>query len=168
MFIIYTGDGKGKTTAALGLVLRAAGHGMTASIIQLIKTRTCGEHRALAEMAAGRIEIHRTGTGFVVGEPTAEAIDAARAAVDLARVHLTGGAFRVVILDEAFGALAAGLISEGDLLGLADARPEGVHLAMTGRGAPAGLIERADLVTEMRNVKHPYDRGRPAEQGIDF
>lgn len=167
--MIYTGEGKGKTTAALGLALRAWGAGLRVSVLQFVKQRETGEHRAVARIASADLEIERLGTGFTPkGPPSAEAVAAARWGLETAKERLTGGRFDMVILDEIFAALAAGLVTEAELVALADLRPAGVHLLLTGRGAPAALVERADLVTEMRNVKHPFERGIAAQAGIEF
>ena len=169
LILVYTGDGKGKTTAALGLALRALGSGLRTSILQFMKTQETGEHRALAELAEGRIEILRLGTGFVLGDapPPKAAVDAARHALSLARERLTGGRFDLVVLDEVFPAMAARLIAERDLLDLLDLRPSGVHLVLTGRGAPQSILDRADIVTEMVCVKHAFDCGTEAQDGIE-
>jgi len=169
LVVVYTGDGKGKTTAAIGLAVRAAGSDLRTSIIQFIKSQEAGEHRALARMAAGQIEILRMGTGYVLSKPPApEALAAARQALQTARERLAGGRFDIVVLDEIFPALAAGLVSDEEILALIQARPSRVHLVLTGRGATPGMIERADLVTEMRAVKHPYERGLEAQGGMDL
>lgn len=166
--VIYTGDGKGKTTAALGTALRALGGGLRVSIVQFLKREETGEHRALARLGAGGIEILRLGTGFVREDPPPEeAVAAARHALAVARERLTGGRCDMVILDEVFPAVSAKLLAEEDVLALMDVRPEGVHLVMTGRGAPASALERADLVTEMRCVAHPFDRGAAGVPGLD-
>ena len=168
--IVYTGDGKGKTTAAIGLAIRALGSALRTTILQFVKTQETGEHRALADLAAGRIEILRLGSGFVRGDgpPPAEAVAAARKALHLARRRLTGGTYDIVVLDEVFAALAAQLISERELLNLIDLRPSGVHLVLTGRGAPQSVIDRADVVTEMVCVKYAFDRGASAQPGIEI
>ena len=167
--LVFTGDGKGKTTAALGMALRALGAGLRTSVLQFVKQRETGEHRALADLAAGRIEILRLGTGFVgSGAPPEQALAAAGKALALARERLTGGRFDLVVLDEILPAVEAGLVSERDVLDLIDLRPAEVHLVLTGRGATPKVIERADLVTDMRSVKHPHDRGLGAQPGIEL
>jgi len=169
LFIIFTGEGKGKTTMALGMALRATGSGLRTTILQFIKHQEAGEHRALVRMSLPGMEILRLGTGFVRGDPPPrEAVDAARRALAVAQKKIAEGDFSIVVLDEVFPALAAGLISEQDLRCLVDLRPAGVHVVMTGRGAPAWAIERADLVTEMRCIKHPGDLGAEAQAGIEF
>lgn len=169
LLIINTGLGKGKTTAALGLALRAAGNRMRTTLLQFVKRDEAGEHRMLADLPGDRIDIQRLGTGFVTGSPPpAEAVEAARAALAEARRRLTGGRWDVVVLDEIFAALTAGLVTEDDILSLVTLRPPAVHLVLTGRAAPESLIDRADLVTEMRCIKHPHDHGIAAQEGIEF
>ena len=169
LLIVFTGDGKGKTTAAVGLAVRALGAGLRTVILQFVKERESGEQRALALVAGDRIEVLRLGSGFVRQKPPpAEALAAARQALALARARLTGGQFDLVVLDEIFPALAAGLVSEREILDLAALRPPQVYLVLTGRGAPQSVIEGADLVTEMRCIKHPHDRGVEAQPGIEL
>jgi len=169
LLIVFTGGGKGKTTAAIGLAVRALGSGMRTSIIQFIKEWETGEHRALPQLSEGRIEVLRMGSGFVFSRPApAEAVEAARKAVETARERLTGGNYDIVVVDEIFAAVEAGLISEKEVLGLAEVRPAGVHLVMTGRGAPQSIVERADTVTEMRAIKHHYTQGVKAQAGIEL
>jgi cob(I)alamin adenosyltransferase len=123
----------------------------------------------LARLGGRRIEILRLGTGFVTRQPPPEeAVEAARRGLALARERLAGGGFDLVILDEIFPACQAGLVTETEILDLIRCRPPGVHLVMTGRGAPAAAVERADLVTEMRCVKHPGEGGAEGQAGIEF
>ncbi|MGI6656045.1 MAG: cob(I)yrinic acid a,c-diamide adenosyltransferase [Desulfobulbus sp.] len=165
---VYTGDGKGKTTAALGLALRAAGAGLRVYIGQLIKNAEYSELRSL-ERLADQITVQRFGRGcFLLTEPTPEDREAARAGLEGLTRAMTSGQYQVVIADEANVAVALGLLTEQDLIDLIDSRPPGVELVLTGRGAPAGVIARADLVTEMRAVKHYYeDQGCTARKGIE-
>ena len=164
---VYTGDGKGKTTAALGLALRAAGAGLRVYIGQFIKNAEYSEITALQRFA-DCITIEQFGLGcFILTQPDQEDIDAARRALSALEAVLTSGAYDVVIADEANVAVALGLISEEDLLGLIDLRPPQVELVLTGRGAPQAVLDRADLVTEMRPIRHYYDRGILARKGIE-
>lgn len=165
---VYTGDGKGKTTAALGLALRAAGAGLRVFIAQFIKRGDYSEIRALQKYLP-QIVCRQYGLGRFIQGPPAEA-DIRAAAVGLAELEqaLCGGAYDIVIADEANCAVAAGLFGVEQLLHLADIRPSGVELVITGRGAHPRLLERADLVTEMRAVKHPYDHGVSARAGVEF
>lgn len=164
---VYTGDGKGKTTAALGLALRAAGAGMTVFIGQFIKSAEYSEIKAL-ERFSDLITLKQFGRGcFIRGNPCQADIDVARQALDALHGALKSGDYDVVIADEANVAFKCKLISENDLLGLIDARPDHVELVLTGRGAPPAVVERADLVTEMKPTKHYYERGVLARRGIE-
>ena len=164
---VYTGDGKGKTTAAIGLAVRCAGAGYHVFLAQFVK----GMHYCELD-ALGRLEVLITvrqygRTHFITGEPEPEDIEAAQAGLADARQAMLSGDYRLVILDEANVATHFGLFPVEDLLALIDARPEGVELVITGRRADPRVIERADLVTEMRCVKHYYDQGLPARRGIE-
>lgn len=164
---IYTGDGKGKTTAALGLALRAAGAGLKVFFAQFIKSSPYSEIKAL-ERFSDLIRIRQFGRGcFIRGNPCQEDVDLARQALDAIEAALRSGDYDMVIADEANVAFGCRLVSEADLIGLIDARPSHVELVLTGRNAPEGVIERADLVTEMKSVKHYYEKGVPARKGIE-
>ncbi len=164
---VYTGDGKGKTTAALGLALRAAGAGLKVFIGQFIKSAEYNEIKAL-ERFAGQITLEQFGRGcFIRGNPCQEDIDVARQAFEAIGAALTSGRYDVVIADEANVAYGCHLITEADLVALIDSRPPNVELVLTGRNAPPAVIERADLVTEMKAVKHYYERGILARDGIE-
>jgi len=164
---VYTGDGKGKTTAALGLALRAAGAGLNVYIGQFIKNAEYSEIKALQRFA-DCITLEQFGRGcFLLTEPGQADIDAARQGLATLHRALVSGAYDLVIADEANVAVALQLLSEDDLLALIDRRPPQVELVLTGRGAPPRVLERADLVTEMRLVKHYYDRGVLARKGIE-
>lgn len=164
---VYTGDGKGKTTAALGLALRAAGAGLRVYIGQLIKNADYSELRCLQRLA-DLITIEQYGRGcMLVTQPDQADNDAARAGLLALKTALRSGSFDLVIADEINVACALGLLVEQDLLDLLAERPETVELVLTGRGAPASILARADLVTEMRSVKHYYDQGVQARQGIE-
>jgi len=167
LVIVYTGDGKGKTTAALGTALRAVGHGRRVVFIQFIKAWSVGEHEA-AKRLAPHLEIFRMGRGFVVGQPTDEHLRAAREALEFVRRCLKEGRHDMVVADEIFSAVGLKLLSAEDVESLLADRPPEVHLVLTGRGAWPSLIERADLVTDMRLVKHPYEKGVEAQEGVEF
>lgn len=165
---VYTGDGKGKTTAAMGLALRAAGAGLPVLFAQFLKASGCAEIDALARWA-DRITVWRFGLKhFIRGEPAAEDVAAAQAGLAQCRKALVSGEYRVVILDEVNVAVHFGLLDEADLLALVDARPEPVELVLTGRRARQNVLARADLVTEMRLLKHYYDQGVQARRGIEL
>ncbi len=170
--IVFTGDGKGKTSASLGVALRASGHKMYVSLVQFIKSSSAtGEARA-AERLAPELEFVSLGKGFVncCGDrtPLKEHRDAAREALAVARRRMLSGSWDILILDEINTAVALGLLDIKDILDLVNAKPDRVHLILTGRDAHPDVIAEADLVTEMRNVKHPYDRGIPAQKGVDY
>jgi cob(I)alamin adenosyltransferase len=165
---VYTGDGKGKTSAALGLALRAAGAGLRVFFAQFIKGGRTSEVQAL-ERFDDRITVEQYGRGhFIRGEPAPEDVAAARDGLVAVRRAMASGAYDVVVLDEANDAVTCGLFGAGDLVGLIDARPDPVELVITGRGAVPAVLDRADLVTEMREVKHYYQDGVAARRGIEM
>jgi cob(I)alamin adenosyltransferase len=170
LIIVHTGNGKGKTTAALGLALRAVGQGLRVAMVQFIKgTWKYGELKA-PEFLPG-FEIRPMGRGFVGlsgSEPHPDDLALAQETLRVGREKVLSGAYGMVILDEVNNALSLGLLRLEDVLSLLREKPAGVHLVLTGRGAPAELVEAADLVTEMREVKHPYRRGVKAQRGIEF
>ncbi|BCA79953.1 cob(I)yrinic acid a,c-diamide adenosyltransferase [Desulfuromonas sp. AOP6] len=166
---VYTGNGKGKTTAALGLALRAVGRGFKVCMVQFIKGGgEYGEHEA-ARRLAPLLTIHQTGRDNWIFKDKLdpEDIRIAQEALALARQALTSGDYDLVILDEINGAVWFGLLSVEDILDLMAARPATVELLLTGRSADPRVIEAADLVTEMTEVKHYYQQGVPARVGIE-
>jgi len=174
LVIIFTGNGKGKTTAAMGLALRAAGNRMRVRVIQFIKgTWKTGELEA-AKALAPYFEIHRAGRGFTIERlrdpriPMEDHVAAAQAGIAEARETITSGEFAVVVLDEILGAIKADLVRLEQVIELIESKPPALHLILTGRDAPAALVERADLVTEMRLIKHPYEQGIIAQRGVEF
>ena len=164
--ILYTGNGKGKTTAAIGLALRAFGHGMRVCVIQFIKSNSAtGEHKAISQLG-DRFQIHAMGRGFVLkpcGTPEDRA--AAKDAIALARSKMND--CDMLILDEVNCAVDLKLLDAGEIVELVKSRPPHLHLVMTGRAAPQALIELADTATEMKNIKHAGDSGSPAVNGIE-
>ena len=163
---VYTGDGKGKTTAALGLAVRAAGADLRIFIAQFVKGMDYSELRALERHP--EIEVRRYGREcFIEREPGPEDIEAARAGLAEAREELVGGAWDIVILDEANIATHFGLFTVDELLEVIAERPTSVELVITGRRADPRVIEAADLVTEMREVKHYYAQGVSCRRGIE-
>ena len=165
---VYTGDGKGKSTAAFGLALRAAGAGFRVFIAQFAKNTPTGELSAMHSLA-DLVTVKQFGTGRLIrGRPSDEDCQIAREGLTEAREALLSGRYRVVILDEGNVAVSFGLFPVDDLLDLIDARPPDVELVITGRNAHPKVIERADLVTEMRKIKHYFDRGLAARRGIEF
>jgi len=166
---VYTGDGKGKTTAALGLALRAAGHGLRTYIGQFAKGQPSGEREA-AKRLGGLIVIEAYGSGkFLGGARPPDPAEVARARDGLARARaaMLSGEYRIVVLDEVNVALGFGLLSVAEVLAVVRAKPEAVELVLTGRGAPPELIEAADLVSDIRAVKHFFDQGIEAREGIE-
>jgi len=164
---IYTGDGKGKTTAALGLAVRAAGAGLKVYIAQFIKSGDYSEIKALARYA-DHITIEQYGLGrFIKGQPAAEDVAAARDGLHAVREALAGGNYQVVIMEEANVAAGCGLFPVEEILDIMAAKPAAVELVITGRGADPRVIDGADLVTEMRAVKHYYQAGVAARTGIE-
>jgi len=168
MVQVYTGNGKGKTTAALGLAFRAAGRGLAVHMIQFAKKECCGEHLA-AERFADCLTITRMGhNGWLCGEkPGSEALSMARKAFDLARDAVKGGLYDLVILDEINNAVSHGLIGVDEVLTLIREKRANVELVLTGRNAAPEIMEAADLVTEMREIKHYYKSGIAARIGIE-
>ncbi len=165
---VYTGNAKGKTTAAMGLTLRSAGAGRKVYIAQFIKHRRSSEFRAL-ERLGDLVTISQFGTGFLrAGTPGKPAREAAKKGIEEVRHALRSGEYALVILDEINVATHYGLVSMDELLQLIDEKPAGVELVLTGRYADERVIERADLVTEMREIKHYYRKGVKARLGIEF
>lgn len=166
---IYTGDGKGKTTAAIGLGIRAAGHGLKVYMIQFMKGKVnYGELETIKSIP--NFTIIQFGRPEFVDKANPEKIDieGAEEAILHAKEILSSGKYNVVILDEVNVAVDFGLIAAEDVLEIMRKRPEQVELIMTGRNAPQEFIDAADLVTEMREIKHYYSNGIEARQGIEF
>ena len=166
---VYTGDGKGKTTAALGLAMRAVGHGLVVCMFQFIKGGgRYGEHLA-AEKLAPLLTIIQSGRpGWVNTKDITEDRRIAQEAFSRARELLTSGEFDLFICDEINGAVAFGLIDIEQVLELISSKPKKTELVLTGRNADKRLIEVADLVTEMCEIKHYYTAGVPARIGIEM
>ena len=173
LIMVHTGDGKGKTTAALGLALRAWGSGLRVMILQFIKGGwKYGELEAIAKLGEinGRIEIRPMGLGLMSKSEAEKQqhIEAAHKAMLEAEKIITSGEYDLVILDEINYAVKFGLIEIDDVLDLLDKKPAQEHILLTGRDAHPQLIDRADLVTEMKLIKHPFQKGIKAQRGIDF
>ena len=166
---VYTGNCKGKTTAALGLAFRAVGRGLKVVMIQFMKGGgPYGEHLAAARLAPDLTIIPTGREGWVNREnPATEDITLAQNALLLAREKLLSGEYDLVILDEVNGAIGFGLLPVTDVLDLLSIRPAAVELVLTGRNADPKIIEAADLVTEMVEIKHYYKAGVPARLGIE-
>lgn len=174
LLLVFTGNGKGKSTAAFGLALRAAGNQMPVKVIQFIKGAWKTGEREAIKRGLPEIDVEVGGKGFTIERlrdpkiPMPEHHLAARAAFQMAREAAAAGRYRMVVLDEILGSIKAGLVSEEEVLELARSRPAELHLVLTGRGATPAIVEAADLVTEMREVKHHYKAGIPAQRGIEF
>jgi len=164
---VYTGNGKGKTTAALGLAIRAAGAGLKVFVAQFLKHGEYSEIKGLKRFS-DTITIEQFGReGFIEGRASDEDVAAARQGLNRVKAVLQDGAHSVVILDEANVAVALGLFSENDLLEVIDHKPAEVEIIITGRGAGPGILAAADLVTEMKEIKHYYQNGVEARIGIE-
>ena len=164
---IYTGDGKGKTTAALGLAIRAAGAGLRVFIAQFIKSGDYSEIKAL-ERYEDLITVKQYGYGrFFKGQPAEEDMAIAREGIAAIRQAFFSGDYQVVIMEEGNVAATCGLFPVEEILSLMEEKPGPVELVITGRGADPQVIEKADLVTEMRAVKHYYQAGVAARTGIE-
>ncbi len=164
---IYTGDGKGKTCAALGLALRAAGHGWQSYIGQFMKGQDYGELKA-AQQLGDLLTIAQFGRPTFIHEATAEDIRLAQEGLQAARRAMLSGQYRLVVLDEINVALYFKLISLQDVLAVLHEKPPEVELVLTGRRVPSELYEYADYITEMREIKHPYQQGIQARRGIEY
>jgi len=166
---VYTGDGKGKTTASVGLAVRAVGSGMKVAFIQFVKGGARSGELAVLEKLGVRVERPaERSTGLLGSGVHDDDRAAADAAWSISRDVLAGGEYDLVILDELNIAMRYALVDTDDVLAVLEARPPAIEVVMTGRGAPDTIIARADLVTEMVPVKHPYDRGVPARKGIEY
>ena len=164
---VYTGNGKGKTTAALGLALRAAGAGYRTFIAQFIKKRKCSEHALLQELE-NRITVKQYGTGFIMRKkPSPSDVAAAQKGYAEAREILLSEEYDLVVLDEASVAVHCGLLTVDQLLELIALKPKSIELVITGRYADEKIIQAADLVTEMREIKHYRAQGVEARRGIE-
>ena len=168
LVILYTGNGKGKTTAALGLLLRAWGRGMKVAMLSFIKSETAnfGEERAARKLG---IELIPLGAGFTWLSKDIERDKAlARRCWELCKEKIGSGAYDVVVLDEVTYPISYGWLDIDEVIDTLRRRPPDLHVVLTGRDAPQKLIDFADLVTEMREVKHPFQAGEKAQPGVDF
>jgi cob(I)alamin adenosyltransferase len=172
LIIVYTGPGRGKTTAALGTALRCVGQGLKVLMVQFIKgSWHYGELEAARMLGEERFKILPMGRGFVkVGaeKPHPEDIRLAQQAWEFARENLLGGQYDLVILDEINYVISYKMLDPGVVVEALKKKPEMVHVILTGRNAHPSLVELADLVTEMRELKHPYHKGISAQRGIEY
>ncbi|NPV71305.1 MAG: cob(I)yrinic acid a,c-diamide adenosyltransferase [Firmicutes bacterium] len=171
LVLVYTGNGKGKTTASLGLALRAIGHGSRVFVLQFMKGpgNVYGEYMA-AEKYLPMLTIVRSGRDDFVDKlnPAEEDVRLARQGLDLARKVISGGEYGLVILDEINVAVDYRLVALTDVVELLKARPSHVDVVLTGRYAAPEILEMADLVSEVNEVKHHYRKGVPARQGVEY
>jgi cob(I)alamin adenosyltransferase len=168
LIIVHTGDGKGKTTAALGIALRACGYGMKVIMLQFFKGKwKYGELRSAPKL--GTFEIQPMGQGFTWESKDVE-VDKAmvREAWQAAKEKILSGNYDVVILDEINYALSYGFLPVADIVEFLQKKPPMLHVILTGRDAKPEIVEIADLVTEMRQIKHPFEQGISAQKGIEF
>ncbi len=164
---IYTGDGKGKTTAALGLSLRAAGAGLSVYIAQFMKMGEYSEIKALQRFS-DCITIEQYGYNhFIKGKPAPQDIEAAQNGLKNATKKMLSGNYNLIILEEGNTASMCGLLTINDILDVISQKPDSCELVITGRGADPQIIEKADLVTEMKEIKHYYKQGVKARVGIE-
>lgn len=166
LLIVHTGDGKGKSTAAFGMLARMLGHGRRCAVIQFIKSGDNATERVLRGPLLGW---HKVGDGFTWDtQDRAADIARCREGWGIACDYLRNPEVRFLLLDELNIALAYNYLPTGEVLAAVRGRAPGKHVVITGRGAPQELIEAADLVTEMREIKHPFKAGVRAQVGIEF
>jgi len=170
LLMVFTGDGKGKTTAAIGLAIRAAGHRLPVLFLQFMKgQRNIGEILG-AENIGLPIHFRQCGRPGFVQSRACEPLDIylAHQAMELCRAEMITGRYRMIVLDEINVAVDFGLLRVPEVLSVLKRRPPNVHLVLTGRNAPLEFIDLADLVTEMKEIKHPYQKNIRAQKGIEF
>jgi cob(I)alamin adenosyltransferase len=168
LLIVNTGNGKGKTTAALGLMFRALGHGLRVCLIQFVKGSWKYGELSAAERFKDLLDVHVLGKGFTWTSTKEAHTEAGRAAWEFAKETLGSGTYQLVVLDELTYLTSYGMVPEQEVVDCLANRPEGLHVVVTGRDAAQSLMDVADLVTEMREVKHPYQSGVQAQKGIEF
>jgi len=172
LVVVITGNGKGKTTSAMGMALRAAGHGLRSCIIQFMKGDLYSGEWDGVKLLGGLVELHATGKGFcgIRGNPYSrdEHRANAQAAIALAREKLLSGDFNLVVLDEINNAVKHRLVDLAQLMALLEARPPQVHMVLTGRYAAPEIIERAHTVSEVNEIKHAYRQQIEPQPGIDY
>jgi cob(I)alamin adenosyltransferase len=165
---VYTGNGKGKTTASLGLAFRAAGHDFRVYVMQFMKGQTLYGELEAARRLGPNITIEQVGRkAFVLREPDPQDLELAREAFGRAKMLVTSGDYDLVVLDELNCVVDYGLIPLEEVKSMIRAKAPHTELVMTGRGVHPDIIEMADLVTEMREIKHYYNAGQPARKGIE-
>ncbi|MDO8570828.1 MAG: cob(I)yrinic acid a,c-diamide adenosyltransferase [Candidatus Daviesbacteria bacterium] len=170
MVIVYTGNGKGKTTAALGLILRSSGYGKKILLIQFIKNSFSGELKSLKKIKG--VKVIRGGRGYVgiMGDKLSleEHKKVAQKTLKKLSHEIKSGNWDLIVADEILGALTGKLIKLADVLEIIKKKPENLDLVLTGRGTPKEIINLSDLATEMKEIKHPFKSGKMAKKGIDY
>jgi cob(I)alamin adenosyltransferase len=164
---IYTGRGKGKTTAALGLALRAVGHNFKIAIVHFMKIWDYGEVRSLERLG---IDLFRYGTTELIDPENPSPVDfeQAKLALEKAQALVREGDYDILILDEITVAISFGLISLQEVVDLLEGKPDNLEVILTGRTCPETLFEKADLISRIDEIKHPYKKGLQARKGIEF
>ena len=169
LLIVHTGKGKGKSTAAFGMVLRCLGHGMRVGIVQFVKGVWQTGERVALERFGDLVTCHAMGEGFTWDtQDRARDVTAARTAWEAAKAMISDPTYRLVLLDELNIVLRYDYLPVHDIVTVLKAKPRDLHVVVTGRNAPPGLIDAADLVTEMTMIKHPFRAGIKAQAGIEF
>jgi len=171
LIITFTGNGKGKTTAALGMALRALGQGMKVTILQFIKGGWEYGELMMAEKLGPDFSIKQMGLGFVrnlTEEQKKQHKQVAIEALEFAVQIITSDKYQMVILDEVFYGIKYGFFTVSDLVKLLQKKPPNLHLVLTGRDAPEEITGLSDLVTEMKEIKHPYKKGIIAQKGVEY
>jgi cob(I)alamin adenosyltransferase len=169
LLIVHTGAGKGKSTAAFGMVLRCLGHGMRVGVVQFVKGAWGTGERTVLARFPDLVTCRAMGEGFTWDtQDRARDIAAARAAWEVATQMIADPSYRLVLLDELNIVLRYGYLPVAEVMAELKAKPRDLHIVVTGRNAPAELVEAADLVTEMTLVKHPFRAGVKAQPGIEF
>jgi len=172
LIVVITGNGKGKTTSAMGMVLRASGHGLKTCIIQFMKGDLYSGEWDGVKLLGNLVELHSTGMGFcgIQGNPYSreEHRACAQEAIEMARAKMASGRYDIILLDEINNALKLKLVDLGQVLDLVNAKPKLMHLIMTGRDAHPDVIELADTVSEVCEIKHAYRKDIEPQPGIDY
>ena len=169
LLIVYTGPGKGKTTAALGMVLRCIGHGKKVAVVQFIKGAIDTAEERILKSFGNRVVFLRMGEGYTwETQDRARDTQLAQQAWKTASEFMRDASYAMVVLDEFNIALQQGYVRLEEVLQVLRARPSMQHVVITGRAGPAELLEEADLVTEMKQVKHPFRKGIKAQPGVEF
>lgn len=171
MIHIYCGDGKGKTTASIGLAVRAAGEGLRVLFVQFMKARLTGEIPILASLDNVTVMRAKSSTKFsyeMTEEELSRLAEENRKTLDLVFGMIRSGGYDIMILDEAITAVSTDVIGSDELKSYVDGFPEDKELVLTGRTPDQWMIEAADYVTDMEKIKHPYDRGVEARKGIEY